>query len=372
MSMRQRPTKNTSRVPKKPLGVKNNSSNAQVRRSPMQGNANRRGAQGQNLGGFGQMSSAPIAMSTSFKSNRPKMTTLRNGDCRIVHREYIQDILSGPVSSGFTATLLSINPGLASTFQWLSKVAQNFESYKFSKLKFCYETESPSSTGGTVVLAVDYDAADPVVTSKQQALAYRGSVRSAPWTPSCHSSLPEDLSKNRSYYVRPGIPPANTDIRLYDVGNLQFIVQGVTGTLQDLGELYVEYDVLLMTPIYEPVPSSGTITTATSTTSNVFAAHTTQGGGFIVTPGNTGLMNFSNLQIGSELSISVNTTAGTTTVFALGTLIGLTAKTTYGGTGTLVETFTVTANLASATLTAATFSAGDLLVIVAVIPLSAY
>jgi hypothetical protein len=199
---------------------------------------------------------APVATSKNIKTQRPNMRTMKNGDCHIIHREYVSDInaSSGPPSV-FSVTPFAVNPGQSSTFQWLSKVAANFESYKFNKLKFDYETEAPTSLGGTLMLTLDYDATDPAPVSKQQAMAYRGSVRSAPWTPCCHSSIHEDLSKNKTYFVRPGSQPANTDIKLYDVGNLFVMSKGVTTADAALGELYVDYDVMLMTPIYEPTPT---------------------------------------------------------------------------------------------------------------------
>jgi len=146
---------------------------------------------------------------------------------------------------------LAINPGQSNLFRWLSRVAANYESYKFSRLKFDYATEAPSSLGGTLVLAVDYDASDAAPVSKQQAMAFRSSVRSAPWAPCQHSSIAEDLAKAKTNFVRPGPQPPGTDIKTYDIGNLFVISQGVTTAAAVLGELWVEYDVLLMTPVFE-------------------------------------------------------------------------------------------------------------------------
>lgn len=196
--------------------------------------------------------SAPVASSRMQRTSKPKMTTMKNGDCRISHREYITDIVAGAGSpSAFAVQALSVNPGQVGTFQWLSRIAANYESYKFSRLKFDYATEAPSSLGGTLVLALDYDAEDAAPVSKQQAMSYRSSVRSAPWAPCQHTSLGEDLSKSKTNFVRPGAQPAGTDIKTYDIGNLFIISQGVTTASAALGELWVEYDVLLMTPVFE-------------------------------------------------------------------------------------------------------------------------
>jgi hypothetical protein len=173
---------------------------------------------------------------------KPRFEARLNGDVMIRHREYVQDI-SGSVA--FTAVQLAINPGL--TLPWLSTIAPRWESYRFEKLRICYETEAPTSALGTVLLSVDYDASDAAPTSKQQAMAYRSSVRSPPWSNCCHDSLREDLSKKAPYYIRAGALAANQDVKLYDTANLWVCTQGQADTTT-VGELYIEYDVLLMTP----------------------------------------------------------------------------------------------------------------------------
>lgn len=198
------------------------------------------------------------------------MKTRPNGDAIIRHREFVADITAGLGNpTAFDVTPYAINPGQALTFPWLSKVAANYESYQFDSLKFCYETEAPTSLGGTMVMTVDYDASDDAPVSKQQAMTYRSAVRSAPWNPSEHVSLMEDLRKSKTNFVRPGAQPPNTDIKTYDVGNLFLISQGITTPSAAMGELYVEYTVRLMTPAYNIVPplvvggiviSGGTVT----------------------------------------------------------------------------------------------------------------
>ncbi len=196
--------------------------------------------------------SAPVALTRVRTTNKPKMITMANGDCRIIHREYVGEIVAGTgTPTPFTVASYPLNPGQVATFQWLSRVAVNYESYAFSALCFEYGTEAPSSLGGTLVLSVDYDASDPAPVSKQQAMAYRSSVRSAPWKECEHSSLPEDLKKSKTNFVRPGAQPPNTDIKTYDIGNLFVATQNATTSAATCGELWVSYDVTLMTPVYE-------------------------------------------------------------------------------------------------------------------------
>jgi hypothetical protein len=306
------------------------------------------------LGGFGAMRSAPVVMSRQFKTNRPNMQTMRNGDCRIVHREYIADIIAAATGANFNNTQYPINPGQSSVFQWLSKIAQNFESYHFRKLKFDYETEAPSSLGGTLVLAVDYDASDSAPTTKQQMLAFRGSVRSAPWTPCQHSSVGEDLSKLKSSFVRPGLNPPNTDIKFYDVGVLNVATQGISTNSATCGELYVEYDVDLMTPLYEPVQNASSYQALTAlTAAEPLGATGTLLGGLSIVVGNNGTnstLTLSNATIGSEYSVST-ISAGTVITAAVGVNSATGATTTTTATafnasatvGSTIQTFKATA-----------------------------
>jgi hypothetical protein len=214
---------------------------------------------------------APVAKSKLVRTQRPSMKTLPNGDAIITHTEYVTDIVAGANNpSTFTTQSFAINPGQATTFQWLSRVANNYESYQFTSLDFYYETEAPTTLGGSLILTVDYDAADAAPTTKQQAMAYRSSVRSAPWNSCEHCSLKEDLTKNKSNFVRIGGQPPNTDIKTYDIGNLFVASAGVTTGGSTLGELYVKYTVRLMTPVYENYSSllggsatgNGTVTAA--------------------------------------------------------------------------------------------------------------
>lgn len=199
--------------------------------------------------------SVPVAKGKVVTGSKARMTTAPNGDIRIAHREFVRDI-SGSVA--FTALVLAVNPGLNGSFPWLSTIAKSFESYRFSKLKFCFETEAPTSSTGTVLMAIDYDANDATPTTKIQAMAYRSSVRSPPWSDSCHDSLREDLSKRKTYYVRQGSLTANRDIDLYDTGNLFICTQGQADT-SIVGELYVEYDCHLMTPQLGSVQSGESV-----------------------------------------------------------------------------------------------------------------
>lgn len=194
---------------------------------------------------LGAKSSAPVATTKIVRTPAPRMErSTKNGDVRVRHREFIADI---PGSVAFAVNTFNVNPGLSSIFPWLSLQAPQYESYRIERLHFEFQTMSSTATPGTVMAAIDYDPGDTAPTTKTQLAAYRHFVRSAPWKDFTHTSLREDLNKRSSYFVRTGPVTANQDVKLYDIGNLYIATVGQADT-SVVGELYVEYDIKLMTP----------------------------------------------------------------------------------------------------------------------------
>jgi len=200
--------------------------------------------------------SAPAASTRVVKTEVARISgSPYSGDGKITvkHREYIGEI---PGSVAFSAVSYSINPALATTFQWLSTLASNYESYKFRNLRFEFETEKSSSTAGSLMMAVDFDAADAAPTTKQAMMTFQNAVRSAPWCPCEYSSSGPDLIKfGVQRYLRSAALAANLDIKTYDVGNLIVATSGCADT-STLGELYVSYEVELHTPQQGVLPLS--------------------------------------------------------------------------------------------------------------------
>jgi len=190
--------------------------------------------------------SAPVANSTRSKTGSPSI--MSNGrTCVVSHTEYIADISS--TSANFFCNEYPINPGLNRSFPWLSGVATNYESYLFRRLEYSYRPLCPTSTQGTVVLAIDYDAADPKPTSKVQVNSFQETVTTVPWNKITHHSKPQNLRKfGVQRYVRTGANPANSDIKTYDIGNLFVCTSNTPSTTTTLGEIWVSYTVELLTP----------------------------------------------------------------------------------------------------------------------------
>lgn len=228
--------------------------------------------------------SAPVAISQFQTSSRPMFSTLADGSdlrIRVRHREFIADI---PGSVNYGVNSFPINPGIPSVFPWLSNVAQNFESYQFRDLCFQYRTESPTSSAGKIILSVDWDAADAAPISKLQQFEERTKAEDAVWANFDLVCDKQDLAKfGTQRYVRNALPlPAvgAVDIKTYDVGNLFVGRQGESGTTV-IGELWVCYDIELMTPNV-PLVTSEKITAATAISNvQIFGSAPVQTGALI-------------------------------------------------------------------------------------------
>lgn len=207
------------------------------------------------------------------------------GTMRIVHKEYIGEVLGS--SAGFLNVKYPINPGLAATFPWLSRLAFDFEEYSFNKLHFLYEPEKPTSAAGYVMMAIDYDAADAVPSTKQQLAASLGAVRTPVWSNVSEIAAKKQLQKQSELYLRSGNLASNLDIKTYDLGFLNVAVGNCAdGTF--LGELWVEYDVTFAVPqldIVGQIESASRFITSGGTVSEtaIFGTAATYAGGLPVT-----------------------------------------------------------------------------------------
>jgi hypothetical protein len=184
---------------------------------------------------------APVATAKRIITSRPTMRTMQDSAI-ITHREFLCD-LGGSVP--FSTVDFPLNPGLVGSFPWLSRIALNYEKYVFRKLEFHYETAVSTSAGGTVMLAVDYDASDTPPLNKQTIMAYAQASRSSPWQSCKYSCRPADLKGfTGQRYVRDAAQ--NGDIKTFDLGTLFIGTQNTPTT--GVGEIYVSYTVELITP----------------------------------------------------------------------------------------------------------------------------
>lgn len=189
---------------------------------------------------------APVGAAKIRQQTPPSMNYSKDGrEVVVEHTELIVSDVAGSVD--FLNRPFPVNPGMSITFPWLSQMAVLFESYQFDKLEFEYENATSSTSVGTVMSAVDYDASDPAPVSKIQLAAYEGYKRSVPWLDFTQKSPKRDLQKRKTYFVRNGTIPAGSSINDFDTGNFNLATQG-QATTANIGELYVHYKVKFTTP----------------------------------------------------------------------------------------------------------------------------
>lgn len=191
---------------------------------------------------------------------------------RIKNNEYLDDVAS---SIAFTITKYPINPGLRNVFPFLSQLAQNYEQFFFHSLVFYFKTTSANALNstntalGTAMMAVNYDVLAPDFTSKFELMNY-GTSKSK--VPSRSFGIRCKPPAYKLMWVRSGSPPANADLRLYDVGNFYFAGDG-SQAAADIGELHVSYDVTLIKPKLSDALGWDTSMAIWYTTTGIDATH---------------------------------------------------------------------------------------------------
>lgn len=193
--------------------------------------------------------------------------TFGEGTMRVKHREFMADIVTSATAGLFSTTNYQVNPGLMTTFPWLSSIASAYQSYRFNGLVLEYKSTSGlalSSTNtaqGTVILAYDANPstlAQPFF-NKQEMMSYAGSVSCRPSEGALLGVECDPVRMQQSeFYVRTGALPAGQDIRLNDPVSLSIATVGNQGASVKIGESFIVYDVTFFNP-GNAGPASGTM-----------------------------------------------------------------------------------------------------------------
>lgn len=198
--------------------------------------------------------------------------------CNFKHREYIGDIISSATAGAFKIDSFNVNPGLPTTFPWLSGVVgANFQQYRLNGMAFEFRSMSGDALNsvntalGSVIMSSDYDSADAAFTSKQQMENTEYGVSCKPSVNMLHAiECARSQTSISELYVRNFGVPTGTDIRLYDMCKFYIASVGCQGTSVNLGELWVTYDVdafkaIEQAPGYSNPVSEYTLTTVDAT-----------------------------------------------------------------------------------------------------------
>jgi len=164
-------------------------------------------------------------------------------------------LVNGTVA--FTQFTFAANPGNATLFPFLSRVAGNYERYEFEDL--CLEYKPSASVFATVgaqgfvgISATD-DALQAPPSSQQIAEVFLHSpvVETAKATSLCLKKPFMESSTKQLHFVRPnGLIPGGADPHLYDSAQFFFWTSGQANTNQ-IGEIRVTGRCLLTNPVLE-------------------------------------------------------------------------------------------------------------------------
>lgn len=294
------------------------------------------------------------------------------------HREYIQDI-DGSIA--FAIQSFPVNPGMAATFPWLSGHAQLYETYKFHKLSFEYESQK-TVTDGVCLIAIDFDSADAAPANKQQLSSFEGAARAKVWQEFAYHAKPSSLHKiGPVKYNRYGVLAANLDIKTYDAGNAYVATQGCDDA-SAIGELWVDYDVEFSTPQINPNGATGgtfTSTTGVATGSLLGTLNAGTIAGTMISSVSASQVVLQNLTVGQEYLILFDWECTSSTTLPALTVTGLTLKSSFlnpsaqSTHASAAATYTATATSGTVTPSAITLTAAtEVDFVIAPIPISAF
>lgn len=204
--------------------------------------------------GFGDYQVKSNALYEGAQIPYVRNESLYNGTC-ISHREYIGELITSSVAGNFKIQTFEINPGLASLFEWLAQIANNYEEYVFEGLLFMFRSMSADALNstntalGSVIMATQYNVYNENFTSKAEMEAHEYGMSGRPANDMVHPIECDWFQGGqRVMNTRAGTYPADSDHRLFDVGKWSVATVGFQSTSVNIGELWVSYQVCLMKP----------------------------------------------------------------------------------------------------------------------------
>lgn len=193
--------------------------------------------------------SAYLAVNKTLKSRNPRIRS--EGECVVIAHSELFDWPLGKLN--FTVNLAgSINPGLSGPFPWLSGVANNFETYRFRRLKFSYYPRCAATQAGQILMLLDPKSSDTNPRTLQIASTYHIRANGNMWAP-LELEVPQQVLNTGGprKFIRSTTLQADA-ASLYDVGRFFFITDGANPFDAVIGEIGVEYEVELWTPGQRP------------------------------------------------------------------------------------------------------------------------
>jgi len=180
---------------------------------------------------------------------------MHNSSDRVIirHREYLGDVFSSATPGAFSVSNYALQPGVSHSFPWMSQIAQAFTEWEPHGIVFEFKSNTGFVSGastpavGMVIMATDYDSynTDPFKNKvDMENTVYTTSAKS---TESFYH--PVECARNRNVFerlfVRHDVVPENQPPQLYDMGTFAIASVGQPVANQNLGELWITYEISL-------------------------------------------------------------------------------------------------------------------------------
>jgi len=173
------------------------------------------------------------------------------------NREYVRDIFAPATNTVFELQSWELNPGLPTSFPWLSQLAINFEEYELVQLAYTFKStisDFAASSGqvGQVLMCTQYNPDSGPFATKDEMMLYEGGMSCKTTESMIHGIEcdPKKIAGSAQKYVRAGSIPPQEDLKNYDLGRTSLAVVNAPTTYanQQIGELWVSYTVILRKP----------------------------------------------------------------------------------------------------------------------------
>jgi cation transporter-like permease len=208
-----------------------------------------------SITGFGDYKVTSNTLSNAMATDSLPMFTKSGRGMRVVHREYLSDVITSSTAGAFNINGYPIQPALAAGFPWLSTIASQFEEYQINGMIYEFKSNSydalssTNTASGTVIMTTQYNVLKPAFTNKQQMEQYEFTCSAKPSVDILH---PIECARGDSpvytLSTRSTTGITSGDLRLYDFGNFYLATVGMQGTSTNIGEIWVSYDITLLKP----------------------------------------------------------------------------------------------------------------------------
>lgn len=223
--------------------------------------------------GWGAYKAAMGGGSKLLASPVPNMHAVGENGVRICHHEYLGDISS---SIAFVNTVFQVNPGIQTTFPWLSGVAHSFQKYEFRGLAFYFKSTSAvalNSTNtalGTIIGATQYNDYETTPGNKASMLNIAGATDGRPAEDNVYV-IECDAAHRMFKNLLVRSTGVSDDLQKYDIAKFNLATYGSQAAAV-IGELHVCYDVILKQPI-PAAPFAGPLSACQYSTTGIDDTH---------------------------------------------------------------------------------------------------